>query len=122
MLILKPEQQSSKKGSSAAPILKITFETQNTSVDYSFEFPNDNTEIGWKNRDNVIKVLQKYLSQNQKNAAIDSKRDAEINIRAELLKNSLELRNLHSQLVVSKVITDDEFWESRRVHKYLNLQ
>jgi hypothetical protein len=35
--------------------------------------------------------------------------------RANLLASNRELRSLHEQLVTSGVITDEEFWESRKV-------
>lgn len=43
---------------------------------------------------------------------------ADFQLRKRVLLNSLELANLHRELVMTGQITENEFWDGREVHKY----
>ena len=43
---------------------------------------------------------------------------ADYQLRKRVLLNSLELANLHRELVMTGRITENEFWDGREVHKY----
>lgn len=122
------------KNEAPVALLKLGKTEDPTGPGFVFEFISQNPSIiPRKERDDVNNIIsQKLTEMKGKSFESPSKpkpiqtnnnlkpppqpriKQEERDQRVELLKRNRELRSLHEQLVGSKAITDDEFWESRK--------
>ncbi|KAJ3150413.1 RNA polymerase II transcription factor B subunit 1 [Geranomyces variabilis] len=94
-------------------ILKITQAAHNGSPETShvFTFPPPNAH---ESRESVKAVLADVMKENTATVAASKDTAEEFQIRLEILNANAELRELHKSLVVSGVVSEDDFWASRR--------
>ncbi|XP_052886694.1 general transcription and DNA repair factor IIH subunit TFB1-1-like isoform X3 [Gossypium arboreum] len=105
-------QKHTKEGSNKPPWLNLT-NNQNGSFIFEFENYSDLQEC----RDFVGKVLAKggEVSEKPTVAYPDEQLSAaEMELRIKLLQEDSELQKLHKQFVLSGVLTETEFWATRK--------
>ncbi|KAJ3147392.1 RNA polymerase II transcription factor B subunit 1 [Geranomyces michiganensis] len=94
-------------------ILKITQAAHNGSPETShvFTFPPPQAH---ESREAVKAVLADVMKENTATVAASKDTAEEFQIRLEILNANAELRELHKSLVVGGVVSEDDFWASRR--------
>ncbi|KAE8711399.1 putative RNA polymerase II transcription factor B subunit 1-1 [Hibiscus syriacus] len=105
-------QKHTKEGSNKPPWLNLT---NNQNGSFIFEFENYSDLQGC--RDFVGKVLAKSGEVSEKSSVAypdEQLSAAEMEIRIKLLQEDSELQKLHKQFVLSGVLTEAEFWATRK--------
>ncbi|CAA7015445.1 unnamed protein product [Microthlaspi erraticum] len=105
-------QKYTKEGSNKPPWLNLS-NKQGRSHIFEFENYSDMHTC----RDFINKALAKSEEEPKKPAVSSSAEklsNAEFELRFKLLRENSELQRLHKQLVESKVLTEDEFWATRK--------
>nr|KJB09168.1 hypothetical protein B456_001G127200 [Gossypium raimondii] len=105
-------QKHTKEGSNKPPWLNLT-NNQNGSFIFEFENYSDLQEC----RDFVGKVLAKGGEVSEKPTVSypdEQLSAAEMELRIKLLQEDSELQKLHKQFVLSGVLTETEFWATRK--------
>ncbi|KAK8483093.1 hypothetical protein V6N13_101669 [Hibiscus sabdariffa] len=105
-------QKHTKEGSNKPPWLNLT-NNQNGSFIFEFENYSDLQDC----RDFVGKVLAKSGEVSEKPTAAypdEQLNAAEMELRIKLLQDDSELQKLHKQFVLSDVLTEAEFWATRK--------
>uniref|UniRef100_A0A1J3DM19 Putative RNA polymerase II transcription factor B subunit 1-1 n=1 Tax=Noccaea caerulescens TaxID=107243 RepID=A0A1J3DM19_NOCCA len=107
-------QKYTKEGSNKPPWLNLS-NKQLQGRSHIFEFENYSDMHAC--RDFINKALAKSEEEPKKPALSSSAEKlsiAELELRFKLLRENSELQRLHKQLVESKVLTEDEFWATRK--------
>ncbi|XP_037494489.1 general transcription and DNA repair factor IIH subunit TFB1-1 isoform X5 [Jatropha curcas] len=111
------DHKYTKEGSNKAPMLNLT---SNQGVSYIFEFDNYNDLHVC--REFVGKALSKPVESSKpadtSEAPSEQPSTEELLLRMKLLQENSELQKLHKQFVSDGVLTDTEFWATRK--KLLN--
>ncbi|KAK8617975.1 hypothetical protein V6N13_080875 [Hibiscus sabdariffa] len=105
-------QKHTKEGSNKPPWLNLT-NNQNGSFIFEFENYSDLQDC----RDFVGKVLAKSGEVSEKPTVAypdEQLNAAEMELRIKLLQEDSELQKLHKQFVLSGVLTEAEFWATRK--------
>ncbi|KAK9152344.1 hypothetical protein Syun_010653 [Stephania yunnanensis] len=116
----------SKEGSNKQALLNLIQDSNVKGGSYIFEF--DKFSDRDVCRDFVGKVLGKLqaLQSAPKDPAINSERSdvqvhheqistTEMELRVKLLRENIELQKLHKQFVIGEILTEAEFWATRKV-------
>ncbi|KAG7600659.1 BSD domain [Arabidopsis suecica] len=105
-------QKNTKEGSNKPPWLNLTNKLGKSHI---FEFENYPDMHAC--RDFITKALAKCEEEPNKSAVSTSSEQLsikELELRFKLLRENSELQRLHKQFVESKVLTEDEFWATRK--------
>ncbi|OMO77394.1 hypothetical protein COLO4_25217 [Corchorus olitorius] len=105
-------QKHTKEGSNKPPWLNLT-NNQNGSFIFEFENFSDLQDC----RDFVGKVLAKSGEVSEKPSVANPDEQlsaADLELRIKLLREDSELQKLHKQFVLSGVLTEAEFWATRK--------
>ncbi|CAN8239025.1 unnamed protein product [Cochlearia groenlandica] len=105
-------QKYTKEGSNKPPWLNLTNKQGRSHI---FEFENYMDMHAC--RDFITKALAKCEEEPKKIAVSTSAEQlsiADLELRFKLLRENGELQRLHKQFVESKVLTEDEFWATRK--------
>ncbi|KFK27797.1 hypothetical protein AALP_AA8G430700 [Arabis alpina] len=106
-------QKYTKEGSNKPPWLNLTNKQGRSHI---FEF--ENYQDMHSCRDFITKALAKCEEEPKKPAVSTSSAEqlsiADFELRFKLLRENSELQRLHKQFVESKVLTEDEFWATRK--------
>ncbi|VVA94579.1 unnamed protein product [Arabis nemorensis] len=105
-------QKSTKEGSNKPPWLNLTNKQGRSHI---FEF--ENYQDMHACREFIAKALAKCEEEPKKLAVSTSAEQlsiADLELRFKLLRENSELQRLHKQFVESKVLTEDEFWATRK--------
>ncbi|ESQ29893.1 hypothetical protein EUTSA_v10011333mg [Eutrema salsugineum] len=105
-------QKYTKEGSNKPPWLNLTNKQGKSHI---FEFENYSDMHAC--RDFITKALAKCEEVPKKSAVSTSTEQlsiAELELRFKVLRENSELQRLHKQFVESKVLTEDEFWATRK--------
>ncbi|CAE5960254.1 unnamed protein product [Arabidopsis arenosa] len=105
-------QKNTKEGSDKPPWLNLTNKLGKSHI---FEFENYPDMHAC--RDFITMALAKCEEEPNKSAVSTSSEQLsikELELRFKLLRENSELQRLHKQFVESKVLTEDEFWATRK--------
>ncbi|EFH54640.1 hypothetical protein ARALYDRAFT_486617 [Arabidopsis lyrata subsp. lyrata] len=105
-------QKYTKQGSNKPPWLNLTNKQGRSHI---FEFENYPDMHAC--RDFITKALAKCDEESNKSVVSTPSEQlsmAEFELRFKLLRENSELQKLHKQFVESKVLTEDEFWSTRK--------
>ncbi|KAG7649771.1 BSD domain [Arabidopsis thaliana x Arabidopsis arenosa] len=105
-------QKYTKEGSNKPPWLNLTNKQAKSHI---FEFENYPDMHAC--RDFITKALAKCEEEPNKSVVSTSSEQLsikELELRFKLLRENSELQRLHKQFVESKVLTEDEFWATRK--------
>ncbi|CAL9245529.1 unnamed protein product [Arabidopsis halleri] len=105
-------QKYTKQGSNKPPWLNLTNKQGRSHI---FEFENYPDMHAC--RDFITKALAKCDEESNKSVVSTPAEQlsmAEFELRFKLLRENSELQKLHKQFVESKVLTEDEFWSTRK--------
>jgi transcription initiation factor TFIIH subunit 1 len=105
-------QKYTKEGSNKPPWLNLTNKQAKSHI---FEFENYPDMHAC--RDFITKALAKCELEPNKSVVSTSSEQLsikELELRFKLLRENSELQRLHKQFVESKVLTEDEFWATRK--------
>ncbi|KAL9833131.1 General transcription and DNA repair factor IIH subunit TFB1-1 [Arabidopsis thaliana] len=105
-------QKYTKEGSNKPPWLNLTSKQGRSHI---FEFENYPDMHAC--RDFITKALAKCEEEPNKLVVLTPAEQlsmAEFELRFKLLRENSELQKLHKQFVESKVLTEDEFWSTRK--------
>jgi K+/H+ antiporter YhaU regulatory subunit KhtT len=103
-------QMANVVGESGKILLKIQL-LNSESISFQFQKIKD--------RDEIISIIKANMGNQRSVSEViknDSNlRDASVQARMELLEANPEWRKIHKELVIGKIISEDEFWSVRKV-------